>query len=65
MLTIHVRLVPRLRMVGPYVHSSIHLHGVVLNLLSTGKTLTFIDFITKQQNYSTVWINMQKDGSDV
>jgi hypothetical protein len=38
-VTTHFHLVPRSKMVELYLHSPIHLHGVVLNQLSTGTTL--------------------------
>jgi hypothetical protein len=40
-LTTHLQLVPRSRKCNLYIHSIIRLHGVVLNSLSTGKTLPF------------------------
>jgi hypothetical protein len=40
-LTIHPHLIPRSRMVAPYVCSPIRLHGVVLNSLSTRTPLPF------------------------
>jgi hypothetical protein len=35
----HLHLVLRLRMVDLYLHSSIRLHGAVLNYVSTGKSV--------------------------
>jgi hypothetical protein len=39
-LTTHLQLVPRPRMVELYLHYPIRLRGVMLNLLSTGRTFT-------------------------
>jgi hypothetical protein len=38
-LTTHFQLVPRSKNVDLFIHSPIHLHGVVLNLLSTDNFL--------------------------
>jgi hypothetical protein len=38
----HLQLIPRSRLVEVNLHSPIHLHGVILNNLSTGTTLYFI-----------------------
>jgi hypothetical protein len=42
-LTIHLHLVPRSRIVELYLHYPTCLHGVVLNQLSAGTTLAFIN----------------------
>jgi hypothetical protein len=42
-LTTHFHPLPRSRKVDLYIHSPICLHGVVLNLLSTGTTPFFIE----------------------
>jgi hypothetical protein len=39
-LTTHLHLVPRSRMVELYLHSPVCLHGIVLDWLSTGTTLS-------------------------
>jgi hypothetical protein len=44
----HLHLLPKLRMVELYLYSSIRLHVLVLNYLSTGKTLPFILVIKTQ-----------------
>jgi hypothetical protein len=38
-LTTHLHRVPKLRIMKPYVHSPIYLHGVMFNKLGTGATL--------------------------
>jgi hypothetical protein len=43
-LTTHLHLVPRLSMVVLYLQSLIHLHGVMLNYLSAGTTLSYHEF---------------------
>jgi hypothetical protein len=43
-LTTHLHLVPTLRTVELYLHSPIHLHGMKLYFLTTGKTLPFVIF---------------------
>jgi hypothetical protein len=41
-LTTHLPLVLRSRMVDQYIHSPIHLHGMVHNELSTGTVLPYL-----------------------
>jgi hypothetical protein len=45
-LTIHLHLVPKSRMVEIYLLSPIHLHGLMLNYLSTGTNSLFASHLS-------------------
>jgi hypothetical protein len=48
-LTTHLHPLPRSRMVELYLHSSIRLHAVVLNYLSTG--IIYLYFIKQEAGF--------------
>jgi hypothetical protein len=54
-VTTHLHLVSKWRMVALYLYSYMHLHGVVLNYLSTGTTLPFLVRSCNRRLYG-IWI---------
>jgi hypothetical protein len=55
---IHLPLVPRPRIEGLYLHYTICLHGVALNLLNTGTTLPFTLFLGIRKSFIFMYIEM-------
>jgi hypothetical protein len=74
-LTTHLHLVPKSRMVEPYLHLSIYLHVIVLNFLSTMTTLLlpftfpflieFVRNVSELDTHSIEQANASSNNSDV